>query len=258
MKKFYCIIGVLIVILQFSVCCVFAADNISFEIQNADMKPNRLFEVALSAKSNNLLCAATFEFKYDTDFIEFRKVKAVDSNSKIQVNKKSGKIKVVFLNSNGQNISNGDKVLTLSFKTLKTGTTYIDYTVNECVNGNVDFIDVGDCTASCVQIRNNASNSVSNVNSSKQHKNTKQTEKGGKSKHPTEPTTTGASYDEYVDHAPTKDRQIAFFFAGMGITAGCICILALAYVIGRKSAKKKTENDKNQNDKTIENKTSDE
>ena len=57
-------------------------------MQNADMKPNRLFSVALSANSGNRLSAATFEFTYDPDYIEFRKVKAVNNGSKIQVNKK--------------------------------------------------------------------------------------------------------------------------------------------------------------------------
>ena len=106
-------------------------------MQNADMKPNRLFSVALSANSGNRLSAATFEFTYDPDYIEFRKVKAVNNGSKIQVNKKSGKIKVVFLNSEGQNISGGSDVLTLDFKTIKEGTEYVDYTVNQCVDSDV-------------------------------------------------------------------------------------------------------------------------
>ena len=78
-----------------------------------------------------------------TDYIEFRKVKAVNNGSKIQVNKKSGKVKVVFLNSEGQNISGGSEVLTLDFKTIKEGTAYIDYTVIQCVDSDVNFMDVG-------------------------------------------------------------------------------------------------------------------
>ena len=83
------------------------------------------------------------------------------------------------------------------------------------------------------------------------------TGKGGKSKHPTEPTTVNASDDEYIDYNPIKDRQIKFFLAGMGITAGCLAILAVAYAIGKKSAQKKAEKEKNHNDNTLENKTSD-
>ena len=76
-------------------------------------------------------------------------------------------------------------------------------------------------------------------------------------KHPTEPTTVNASDDEYIDYNPIKDRQIKFFLAGMGITAGCLAILAVAYAIGKKSAQKKAEKEKNHNDNTLENKTSD-
>ena len=76
-------------------------------------------------------------------------------------------------------------------------------------------------------------------------------------KHPTEPTTVNASDDEYIDYNPIKDKQIKFFLAGMGITAGCLAILAVAYAIGKKTAQKKAEKEKNHNDNTLENKTSD-
>lgn len=212
MKKLFSIILILVALLQISLTSAFATASVSFEMQNADMKPNRLFSVALSANSGNRLSAATFEFTYDPDYIEFRKVKAVNNGSKIQVNKKSGKVKVVFLNSEGQNISGGSDVLTLDFKTIKEGTAYIDYTVNQCVDSDVNFMDVGSCTASCIRIYKNASGTVSGGSSSSSNKNSTQaTGKGGKSKHPTEPTTVNASDDEYIDYNPIKDRQIKFF-----------------------------------------------
>lgn len=260
MKKLFSITLILIAVLQISLTSAFATESVSFEMQNADMKPNRLFSVALSAKSVNRLSAATFEFTYDPDYIEFRKVKAVNNGSKIQVNKKSGKVKVVFLNSDGQNISDGSEILSFTFKTLKTGTTYIDYTVEQCVNSDVNFIDVGSCTASCVRIYKNASGTVGGASiSSNNNKNSTRstTGKGGKSKHQTEPTTVNASDDKYIDYNPIKDKQIKFFLAGMGITAGCLAVLSVAYAIGKKSAQKKAEKEKNHNDKTIENKTSD-
>ena len=249
MKKLFSIILILIALLQISLTSAFATASVSFEMQNADMKPNRLFSVALFANSGNRLSAATFEF---------RKVKAVNNGSKIQVNKKSGKVKVVFLNSEGQNISGGSDVLTLDFKTIKEGTAYIDYTANQCVDSDVNFMDVGSCTASCIRIYKNASGTVSGGSSSSSNKNSTQaTGKGGKSKHPTEPTTVNASDDEYIDYNPIKDKQIKFFLAGMGITAGCLAILAVAYAIGKKTAQKKAEKEKNHNDNTLENKTSD-
>ena len=258
MKKLFSIILILVALLQIYLISTFATASVSFEMQNADMKPNRLFSVALSANSGNRLSAATFEFTYDPDYIEFRKVKAVNNGSKIQVNKKSGKVKVVFLNSEGQNISGGSDVLTLDFKTIKEGTAYIDYTVNQCVDSDVNFMDVGSCTASCIRIYKNASGTVSGGSSSSSNKNSTQaTGKGGKSKHPTEPTTVNASDDEYIDYNPIKDKQIKFFLAGIGITAGCLAILAVAYAIGKKTAQKKAEKEKNHNDNTLENKTSD-
>lgn len=260
MKKLFSTFCILSVLMLLSINCILATGKVSFEMQNADMKPNRLFTVALSAKSDKRLSAATFEFTYDADYMEFRKVKAANSGSKIQVNKKSGNVKVVFLNSEGQNISGGSDVLTLDFKTIKEGTAYIDYTVNQCVDSDVNFIDVGSCTASCVRIYKNASGTVggASISSNNNKSSTRSTTgKGGKSKHPTEPTTVNASDDKYIDYNPIKDKQIKFFLAGMGITAGCLAVLAVAYAIGKKSAQKKAEKEKNHNDKTIENKTSD-
>lgn len=239
-EKLFSIILILVALLQISLTSAFATTSVSFEMQNADMKPNRLFSVALSAKAGNRLSAATFEFTYNPDYIEFRKVKAVNNGSKIQVNKKSGKVKVVFLNSEGQNISGGSDVLTLDFKTIKEGTAYIDYTVNQCVDSDVNFMDVGSCTASCIRIYKNASGTVSGGSSSSSNKNSTQaTGKGGKSKHPTEPTTVNVSDDEYIDYNPIKDKQIKFFLAGIGITAGCLAILAVAYAIGKKQLRRK-------------------
>lgn len=94
----------------------------------------------------------------------------MNNSSKIQVNKKSGKVKVVYLNSEGQNISGGSDVLTLDFKTIKEGTAYIDYTVNQCVDSDVNFMDVGSCTASCIRIYKNASGTVSGGSSSSNNK----------------------------------------------------------------------------------------
>ena len=84
-------------LLQISLTSAFATASVSFEMQNADMKPNRLFSVALSANSGNRLSAATFEFTYDPDYIEFRKVKAVNNGSKIRSTRKAARLKLFFL-----------------------------------------------------------------------------------------------------------------------------------------------------------------
>lgn len=51
MKKLFSIILILVALFQISLTSAFATASVSFEMQNADMKPNRLFSVALSANS---------------------------------------------------------------------------------------------------------------------------------------------------------------------------------------------------------------
>jgi len=47
MKKLFSIILILVALLQISLTSAFATASVSFEMQNADMKPNRLFSVVL-------------------------------------------------------------------------------------------------------------------------------------------------------------------------------------------------------------------
>lgn len=146
------------------------------------------------------------------------------------------KYKRVLLKLSGESLA-GEMKHGIDFETVLK----ICKPIKECVDAGVEVgIVVG-----------GGSSSSSNKNS------TQATGKGGKSKHPTEPTTVNASDDEYIDYNPIKDKQIKFFLAGMGITAGCLAILAVAYAIGKKTAQKKAEKEKNHNDNTLENKTSD-
>lgn len=96
-EKLFSIILILVALLQISLTSAFATASVSFEMQNADMKPNRLFSVALFANSGNRLSAATFEFTYDPDYIEFRKVKAVNNGSKFRSTRKAARLKLFFL-----------------------------------------------------------------------------------------------------------------------------------------------------------------
>ena len=86
-------------------------------------------------------------------YIEFRKVKAVNNGSKITgQQEKTARLKLFFLILKDKIISGGSDVLTLDFKTIKEGTAYIDYTVNQCVDSDVNFMDVG--SSHCIVYQN--------------------------------------------------------------------------------------------------------
>ena len=59
MKKLFSIILILVALLQIVLTSTFATTSVSFEMQNADMTPNRLFSVALSVATQG--CKGTMQ-----------------------------------------------------------------------------------------------------------------------------------------------------------------------------------------------------
>ena len=65
-------ITTVIILLVLSLCSVYAAETVSFELSDCTTDNNRLFTVEMTANSDKPLSAVTFEFEYDKNMIEFR------------------------------------------------------------------------------------------------------------------------------------------------------------------------------------------
>lgn len=175
MKKLLSFLIIIILIFS-SFVSVFAADAVSFDITDCESEKNRLFTIDVVAECNTKLSACTFEFTYDKNMIEFRSAKATDEESRITTNEKSNCLKAVYLNANGKSIKNGEAIFTLTFKAVNSGVGYIDFNVSDCVDSNVEFLDIGNCTSSKVTIKgssideDNGSNNVKSRDSSDKDK----------------------------------------------------------------------------------------
>ena len=227
-----------IAILISSVTTTFASEDISFALQNTQCKVNRLFTVEMIAKSNKPLCAATFEFIYDTEMFEYRSIKVKDDKSQISANCKNSIVKAVFLNTYGLNINSDTAIFSITFKAIKEGTGYIDFNVEECVNSDVKWFEIGKCTSSTVTVTPSKSNDISNSSSkNKSNKDETNSEKDkSKSKRTTVPvTTTSSTIDEYgLLNNDIENSNKLLLLIGFMFGCGLIILIILIIMILKK------------------------
>ncbi len=235
-------------ILTLSVMNVNASDNISFELVDAECQSGRLVEIEIVAACSKKLSAATFEFTYDKNMFEFRSVKSSDSNATIKANETSSNLKAVYLNTYGADISNSATIFTITLKTLSAGTGYLDFSVCDCVDADVNWIDVGKCTSAKIIISGGSSNSNSKnaSSSSSSGASSKSSDKSvtvkGTSTREFD-TTSPATIDNLGLLNPIKSSNTKYLILGIAVGAALVMLLLLVFFIGKRTAAVKIKND---------------
>lgn len=230
---------------------VFAADNIDFKLNNAECNVNRLVEIEVIASSSQRLSAVTFEFTYDKSMFEFRDTKSINTGASVKSNELDNCVKVVYLCTDGTDISNGKAIFTVTFKAIKAGTGYIDFNVYECVDRNVEFMEVGSCTSAKITVNSSSQNNESAYNNSSKSSHSlkssgnSQNNKASESKSTRiETTTSQATVDNLGTINPINDNKYNYIFLGASIGICIILILIFVFFIGRKTASAKNKNNK--------------
>ena len=155
MKKILSV-AILILTIVCSNITASAASTVSFALSDCECQKNRLFNVEITATGNMPITAAIFEFTYDRSIIEYRGIKTNDS-SMVSANDKGDCIKAVYLCADGWVIENGSTIFTLEFISLKEGVTDIDFTVYDCTDTDVNFMNIGNCSSGKVTVIQKAS-----------------------------------------------------------------------------------------------------
>lgn len=247
MKKVI-ILCIVILITFGSTFSVFATNNIDFKLSNAECSINRLVDIDIIASCNQNLTAATFEFTFDKSMFEFRSTKSVDSNANVKSNELDNTVKAVYLCADGTDISESKTIFTITFKAKKTGSGYIDFNVYECVDQNVEFIQVGTCTSARITVggdskssadTDNNSSSFGNSNSSARAKSDDNNKSSNKQNSRVEVTTSQSSIDNLGTINPINDNKFNYILLGIFIGVGIVIVLSTVFVIGRKTAKPK-------------------
>ncbi len=102
--------------------------------KNITADNNRLFEIPVLVRSSKVLTAATFTLKYDTSAIAFRKTTAAFPEATVKSAEKNGSVKVIFLCPNGVKVSKNSQLFSVTFKTLKQGSSFINITASDFVD----------------------------------------------------------------------------------------------------------------------------
>lgn len=235
------LLSALIIINLISVADIYAfsAEKVSFRLQDCTTDNNRLFTVDMLADCSSTISAASFEFTYDKDMFEFRDAKVTDDESKIAFNELDNKVKVVYLYTNGKNINDGISIFTLTFKSVKEGTGYIDFSVSDCVSGDIKPLDAGNCTSAKITVN---SKSISKSESGSKSDNNSKTGGSGKSSKKEETKASDATIDEIGMLNPINNADTRMMIIGIAFGASAIIIAMLAYNIFNKIKAKKKNN----------------
>lgn len=215
----------------FSSITVFSATKVDFTLSDSNTDNNRLFTISMSACYNSKLSAASFEFTYDKNMFEFRSAKVSDKSSKITYNEFDNKVMLVFLNADGISLNNDEIIFSLTFKAVKSGTGYIDFFVSDCVNSEINSVNVGKCTSAKITVNSKLSNSNFDKNNSSDQSDKKDLS-GVKSKHEkTEETTSASTYDEIGQLNSFDNPNTRLLIIGTVLGASLIAAIVLAYNI---------------------------
>lgn len=127
------LLSIFIALMLFAVS--FSANAVStLGTKNITADNNRLFEIPVIVKSPKALTAATFTLKYDKSAAAFRKTTAAFPEATVKSVEKNGSVKVIFLCPNGVKVSKNSQLFSVTFKTLKQGSSFINITASDFVD----------------------------------------------------------------------------------------------------------------------------
>ncbi len=230
----------------------YAASNIDFALTEKSTDNNRLFTINMQAKSNEKISAALFYFTYDKDMFEFRSMKCSDDESEIEYNETDKGVKAVFLNSDGKRISDGDTLFTLTFKSVSSGSSSIDFTVSDCVNSNTEYMNIGKCTSADITVNSksnednyeNDENDIEDNGNSKSDKSRSSSKNSSKSN--VKESTATAEINDLGELSSIASPNSQLLIIGIAIGCGSAVTAAVFFVALNHIIKKKKEKDKKQ------------
>lgn len=163
MRKIFLLILCLFAI-AFSVFAVEAKSTVSIRAENVELKNNRLFDVVIYVDSTFNLAAATFEISYDSTMMEYREVDTEIEKGMVKAADKDGKVKAIFLKSDGISASEEVKIFSAKFKSISTGSCNIEISMFDCVDNNAETFNAEASTQLTVVVSGSNSTLITNDN----------------------------------------------------------------------------------------------
>ena len=127
---------------------VFAVQTVCFSVPEVECEPNRLVQLPCVASGTGKFCAATFSFQYDKSLLEIRKVTPYTGAK--AVFHQADTLMISFVHADGIELSASPVIFTLECKVTGEGTTPVRFEVSDCVDSDVEFMQIGTCTGGSV------------------------------------------------------------------------------------------------------------
>ena len=190
-----------------------------FSVKDAQARKGSLMRAEVCVQSDIPLCAALFEFHYDTSKVEFRDVEP-SADAEICFKADTDCVTVSYLNSVG---TAAESLFTLVFKAKEEGEAALMCTVRDCADCEADWMEIQAVNVGTLSVT--GSSSAGTAVSEKQEQGTAQPAQGKSKTEKKKVETTYFVQDEGVKNA----RQTAG--ADRKTVAGFVLCIAVAVMI---------------------------
>ncbi len=236
---------IILVLLALSSVTVSADSKVSFSLGNVECASNRLIEVPITANGSSDISAVVFEFSYDSDFLEFKKI--IKNGATVEYNDTGSKVIVSYLVAFGKEISIDTELFSLQFKSLQNGETHIDILARDLVNSDAEFVDISECKSSTVKIASTyataSSSSKSSDSSNSKNKSDVDSAQGASEQSSEFSSGTGDEFSNLGVFGNVSDKSTMFMIVGIVIGASVIAVAFIAYFIIKKTRDKRNQKD---------------
>ena len=226
------LIFTLIAILIFTSAAVYAASSASFRISGCEIAENRLFTVEVSAASDVSLCAALFEFSYDSSAFEFREASA-EKPAVVEANDDDGVLRLSYFNSDGADCGGEAVLFTLTFKAKQSGSYTLGCTVFQCVDSDASNMPVGEVKSEVITVTGKDVSSKTSKSSGTSSKSGKESSSPEKNSTIAPQETTAENAGQLLKNYGVHDSYNSYDVPRVNLTAVIIlCISCMAVSAG--------------------------
>lgn len=254
MKRIIAVFLLIFLILPSSVT-VYAAESSKLVCKDVSTDNNRLFRIKISINSDKTLTAATFIVKYDNSVIDYRSARGIKNDSTVKANSKSGKLKLIYLCSDGVDLSKGKNLFYIEFKAEEPSVSTIKIEADDCVNGKLKNFSNPDSCSCTVTVKSSGSSSSSGGSSVRRGSSG-----GSSSSDKSDDGDTESEDSDIVTKKNDSDGVFSDIVTAVGDNTGspafwiCLVIVAIAFAVMcfyklRHSKNEDKNPDKNDKDK---------
>lgn len=223
MKRVLSLLFAIFILLSFTITAN-AENTVSLTIRTDEVKSNRLFDVLIYAKAENGICGGEFNLTYDNSIVEYRSISSDYFEVKAKDNTDS--IHIVYACTNNSLQNNNTEIITVSFKSISTGSFDMELTESKCVDR-----ELAECTLTTASLEISV-NSTSVTSKSKL--SSKSTVKGEKSE-VSSATSDTATSDSFIA-STTNDTSKAVLY-GVCTGLAVVVLFNLGVIFAKKTDK---------------------